>query len=101
MGKYTRKEWLTKGDRNSKFFHRTADSRRRKKRVIRIKDDCDLWIDNQACIAQKFIADYTLRYKSENLRKRILPSLGLAKMITDSDNIQLLKLPDYHEIKDA
>jgi len=100
-GKYKRKDWLTKGDHNTKFFQRTTDSRRRKKRVIRIKDDCDLRIDEQALIVDKFVFDYTLRYKSEYQGNRSLLSLGLMKMITEQDNLQLIQLPTLSEIKEA
>ena len=81
-GKFRRKAWLTGGDRNSKYFQRIADTHRCRKRVVRIKDDCGLWIGKQARIADKFIADYKLRYKSEFLAKRSLPKLGLAKGVT-------------------
>ena len=52
-------------------------------------------------MAEKFSTTYALRYKSEFAGKRSLPSLGLAKVITDRDNTQLLKIPDAQEIKDA
>jgi len=52
-------------------------------------------------MADKVCTDYALRYKSEFAGKRSLPSLGLAKLISDSDNAQLLQIPDAQEIKHA
>ena len=52
-------------------------------------------------MAENFSTAYALRYKSEFAGKRSLPSLGLAKVITDSDNTELLKIPDAQEIKEC
>ena len=56
-GEFKRKEWLTRGDRNTTFFQRSAGSRRRKKRVIRLKNDSDIWVDDPTFVATSFISD--------------------------------------------
>ena len=61
-GGLKRKEWLVHGDRNSKYFHHRATARREKKMVIKLKDECGVWIDNMQDIAAKFIFDYKARF---------------------------------------
>ena len=39
-GNFTRKEWLINGDRNSRFFQQRATTRRKKKLLYKLKDDC-------------------------------------------------------------
>jgi len=46
-GKLEGKEWLVHGDRNSRYFQQRANTRQKKKLVMKLKDDCGIWIDNQ------------------------------------------------------
>lgn len=39
--------WLTKGDLNTRFFHRMASSRKKKNRLVRLKNNSGLWVDDQ------------------------------------------------------
>ena len=63
-GNLKRKEWLTSGDRNSKFFQQRAINRRKHKLVHKLKNDCGNWMDHQNDIAKKFISDYSERFKA-------------------------------------
>ncbi|XP_031107562.1 uncharacterized protein LOC116012214 [Ipomoea triloba] len=40
-----KQHWLAKGDRNTKFFHLYASIRRRKNRIVRLRDETGQWID--------------------------------------------------------
>jgi len=66
QGKLDRKEWMINGDRNSKFFQRTANARRKCKSIIKIRDECGVWVTDHINIADKFIADYSQCFKSPN-----------------------------------
>jgi len=57
-GKLAQKEWLVNGDWNSRFFQQSANSRRKTKIVMKIKDECGVWIDDHQLITNKFIIDY-------------------------------------------
>ena len=63
--KMARKDWIVNGDRNSKKFQIRANCRRKKKIMIKIKDDCGIWINDKKIIAEKLIIDYVQRFKSE------------------------------------
>jgi len=52
-------------------------------------------------IAEKFISDYKQRFKSTHHNARVLPNLGLLKLISDLDNNELIKLPNLEEVKTA
>lgn len=93
-GKLARKEWLVNGDRNSKFFHKQANARRKRKLVMELRDECGVWLDDHKLIAEKFISDYKQRIKSVHNNARILPNSGLSKVILDLDNSELIKLPN-------
>jgi len=58
-----RKEWLVDGNRNFKFFLLKTSTRRIIKLVMKIKDDCGIWIDDFNMVVDKFITDYTHRSK--------------------------------------
>jgi len=80
-GKLSRNELLINGDRNSKIFQRIANARRKQKSIIKIRDECRVWVTDQINIVQKFIADYSQRFKSQNSYSRSLPHLGLSPQI--------------------
>ena len=63
-GKLSRKEWLINGDRNYKFFQQNANARRKRKIIIKLKADCGIWVTDQKDIADKFILNYSQRFKS-------------------------------------
>jgi len=45
-GKLRRKEWLVNGDHNSQYFQQQANTRRKRKLICKLKNDCGMWIDN-------------------------------------------------------
>ena len=98
-GKLNRKECLVHGDRNSKYVQRRANARRKRKLVIKLKDACGVWIDNLKAIVDKFSLDYSKRFKSTHSTNRTLPNLGLVKLISDTENCELIRLSDMEEIK--
>ena len=67
---------------------------------MKIKDDCGVWIDDHKLIVDKFITDFNQRYLSTHRNLR-LPDLGLSKLITDSDNDELIKPPNIEDIRAA
>ena len=66
-----------------------------------MKGDASVWIDDPLGIRQKFIADYTERFRSVYQNPKILPALGLPAIITQQDNEILNQLPTNVEIKKA
>ena len=97
--KLARKEWLVNGDRNSKFFQNNANSKRKRKIVMKLLDDCGIWIEDHKMIAEKFISDYMQRFKSTHNNARLLPNLELWKLISYLGNYELIKLPNLEELK--
>ena len=69
--------------------------------VIKLKHEYGVWIDDQKAIVDKFILDYSKKFKSTHNTNRTLPNLGLAKLISDTENSELIRLPDMEEIKQA
>jgi len=100
-GTLRRKEWLVNGDRNSRYFHQQANTRRKKKLVCKLKDDCGMWIDNPQTIAAKFVHDYTNRFLSKGHGESVMPNPMLETEISDVDNLSLIIIPDMQEVKSA
>ena len=100
-GKLSRNEWLVKGDRNTNFFQRRANARRKRKLIMKIKDDSGIWIEDHKTIADRFITEFMQRFKSSHNGSRNLPEVGLTRLVSDTDNDELIKLPSFDEIKNA
>ena len=97
--KLKRKEWLIYDDRNSRYFQQWANNRRKKKLACKLKDGCGVSLDDQRDIVEKFMTDYNNRFKSNQANNRNLPDLQLPNLISNSDNMELIKLPDMEEVK--
>ena len=67
----------------------------------KLKNDCGIWMDNQRDIAEKFISNYTPRFKASQVSNRDLLGVQVASSISHSDNIMLIKIPDMNEVKEA
>ncbi|KAJ8435767.1 LOW QUALITY PROTEIN: hypothetical protein Cgig2_019186 [Carnegiea gigantea] len=67
--KFHRKEWLTKDDRNSKFFYRCVKTQKQKNSIHRIKDESGVWLDDKSLVEKK------------NLLLTFLPASNLKKII--------------------
>ncbi|XP_016667377.1 uncharacterized protein [Gossypium hirsutum] len=51
---YSRVKWLEFGDKNTKFFHQTTMYLRQFNKVLRIKDESSVWLDEELDIIKKF-----------------------------------------------
>jgi len=63
----TRKEWLVNGDRNSYFFYQTMKTRKTRSRIVKLKDNSGVWVEEPAQIQQMLINDFATRYKSAHV----------------------------------
>ena len=45
-----RKDWIQKGDRNTKYFHALVKQRRINNRVVRIRQDLRQWLEEDESI---------------------------------------------------
>ena len=52
-------------------------------------------------IVDQFVTDYSNRFKSAHNTSRVLPELGLPKLLSKLDNQELIKLPNLEEVKIA
>jgi hypothetical protein len=41
----SRVNWLSQGDKNTRFFHQFASARRKKNMIKRLKDDSKEWVE--------------------------------------------------------
>lgn len=50
--------WLSCGDRNTKFFHNSVIQRRQRNKIVRLKDDRGVWLEEREEINQAFNVFY-------------------------------------------
>lgn len=91
-GQLHQKEWLVNEDRNNTFFQHRANTTRKKKLVIKLRDDCGIWINEQQAITDKFTTDFTKRFKSGHDNQHSSPDIGLPSLISDHENGELIRL---------
>jgi len=100
-GKFARQRWLVDGNRNSRYFHQSAKSRKQRSAILRIKDNAGVWLDQLPLIQRKFIDDFSARFTSGrqthavNLSNLVLPG------ITTRDNLDLTRPVTENEIYKA
>lgn len=97
----SRTTWLKEGDVNSKFFHATVKSRRLKMFIHHIKNDADVWVDDNNQIQSTTIQFFTRAlsceqdsFLTDDAFLRFIP-----KIISTEDNNMLQAFPAEDEVK--
>ncbi|KAH9747206.1 reverse transcriptase domain-containing protein [Citrus sinensis] len=87
----SRVEWLKEGDRNTKFFHAKASSRKKKNRIWGIMNKQNSWVEDEEEVDKQFCDYFAELFTTSNPNSdHILAALGeLTPTVTDEMNQQL------------
>lgn len=96
-----RKDWLTKGDRNSSYFHKNLTGRKKKSRVYKVRDNYGEWLEDKMQIRDYFVKEFKKRSTLEAQSTRTVHIEEFQGIITEDDNKELLKEITNDEIKIA
>ncbi|KAF7814503.1 reverse transcriptase [Senna tora] len=97
----SRIKWLDFGDKNTKFFHSSTIMRRNFNKVLRLKGDNDVWLDEEPVIAAKVKSYFDDIFASSGPRDFEDVLSFVSPSISDLDNFELCKPVSAQEIKDA
>lgn len=59
-------KWLKEGDKNTRFFHMMATSKRKKNKIHKIMNSEGDWLDNQQDIARVGVKFYSDQFNDSN-----------------------------------
>lgn len=84
--------WLKEGDKNLKFFHTCLMMKRRRNKILAIKDD-RRWIEDRRGIGDYFKRKFLELYKSyyPHIPEEV-DSVG-CKCISDQENREIIRIP--------
>lgn len=84
--------WLRDGDLNTKFFHRTASSRKKRNKILKLKNGEGIWVDNQqdlcTLVYSYFQQLFTTTPLMDNMDEFLEP---ISPMVTAEQNEELTK----------
>jgi hypothetical protein len=60
-----RSNWLQLGDKNTKYFQTQALIRRKRKQIIKVKDNLEFWHDSHIDIASLFVSSFKKRLEEK------------------------------------
>ncbi|KAM1621462.1 hypothetical protein ACFXTN_018310 [Malus domestica] len=64
----SRVQWLKEGDANTKFFHQSTLQRRRRNKVVSLKDNNGNWVKNPGQVRRMFDDYFTELFTSSGMR---------------------------------
>ncbi|KAJ8419810.1 LOW QUALITY PROTEIN: hypothetical protein Cgig2_003195 [Carnegiea gigantea] len=86
LGRFTRKDWLVNGDRNSRYFYQSMKARKTRSKITKVKDNLGVWVNESAQAEKMFTTNFTARFKSvqagtSNIDMEMLNLKSLQKII--------------------
>jgi len=100
-GTLARKKWLVDGDRATRYFHQSAQKKKHKCSILRIKDPSGIWIEEPHAVRQRFIQDYIHQFSSARASLTTLNGHLADPVITAEENEALIKPVTDEEIHTA
>lgn len=101
LSQKARCNWLSEGDKNSKFFHAIVKGRRKKNTIQKIQRDNGTWTENDQEMGEEIAQyyDHLFTSSAEECLDEILE--GMPHRITRSMNDKLTRDVDEKEVKQA
>ncbi|CAN1820450.1 LINE-1 retrotransposable element ORF2 protein [Linum perenne] len=93
--------WLKEGDKNTKFFHASTIQRRQKNRILKLKTDDLLWIEEEEEIARHIKSFYENLFTAREEVQEDEISNWIPSVITEEMNRNLCRPITDEEIKNA
>ncbi|KAI9121028.1 hypothetical protein K1719_008061 [Acacia pycnantha] len=93
--------WLTCGDRNTKFFHSSVIQRRQRNKVLRLKDETGVWMEDRKVINKTFSNFYMTLFSSVGSRPLDQALSYVRKVVSPQDNADLTRPVSDLEIENA
>ncbi|KAI9109172.1 hypothetical protein K1719_019795 [Acacia pycnantha] len=97
----SRVSWLKCGDKNSKFFHNSVIQRRQRNKILRLKDEGGLWLEEREEINKAFDVFYRKLFDSMGPRPMEQALAYVDKVVTDEENYNLMRPVSNLEIEEA
>ncbi|KAI9083192.1 hypothetical protein K1719_034925 [Acacia pycnantha] len=82
--------WLNCGDQNSKFFHRCVIQRRQRNKVLRLKDENGIWLEEREEINKAFSDFYQNLFRSGGSRCIDQAISYVREVVTAEENERLM-----------
>lgn len=96
-----RVNWLKSGDQNTRFFHATTVQRRKRNKILKMKDADGAWLENEDDIAGAFMDFYRGLFAPSAVSNCDALLEFVDSVISDEDNVMLMKPISTVEIKRA
>jgi hypothetical protein len=92
--------WLREGDLNTRFFHMSATSRQRKKKIVTLVNEDNIAVTSQSELCAVALNYFDHLFKASSTSHDPILSLITPK-VTDEDNIILVQPITKEELKEA
>ncbi|KAI9101609.1 hypothetical protein K1719_023853 [Acacia pycnantha] len=93
--------WLNCGDRNTKFFHNSVIQRRQRNKVLRLKNDNGIWLEESSAINKAFSGFYQNLFCSVSPRPMDQALTYVKEVVTAEDNDGLMRQVTDQEIEES
>ncbi|XP_061353808.1 uncharacterized protein LOC133298522 [Gastrolobium bilobum] len=92
-------QWIVDGNRNTKFYYLNTIVRRNHNKITRLKNDANIWIEDQEDLKVLTCEFYKRIFTKENFNRRWLSSQYLWSVLNTEELRMLAKTPSQDEIK--
>ncbi|XP_028778230.1 uncharacterized protein LOC114734750 [Neltuma alba] len=92
--------WITEGDRNTRFYHLKTRIRRKKNRVLALKNEMGIWIEEEDNLKEWVVKYFKKLYTTDGCEQNYLKTATCFPEVTDALN-DLCAIPSYKEVKNA
>ncbi|PWA73584.1 hypothetical protein CTI12_AA146360 [Artemisia annua] len=85
----SRIQWLSEGDKNTRFFHSRASNRRKRNRILRLKDEDGRWVENDDDVCILVTCYFTNLFCSSSPQDCKSVVYDIDRSLTHNDRIAL------------
>ncbi|KAI9101525.1 hypothetical protein K1719_023769 [Acacia pycnantha] len=97
----SRISWLNSGDKNTKFFHTSVIQRRQRNKILRLKNDSGVWLEDKEEINKAFSTFYQQLFNSHGPRSLDQALSYVKRVISDAENESLMRSVSNQEIEEV